>query len=103
MPEKTDKDFSDFQSPHEANVDLLVRALDRAYHRPWLLMWRSFLQGIMAAIGAVVGTALMGIVSVYLFQALGGFEIFKPLVDRFQQTIVQSSSKAIQESNARNQ
>ena len=80
-------DFSDFQSPHEASVDKLVAAIDNAYHRPWMMMWRSFLQGFMAAIGAVIGTAFIGILSVYLFQALGGFSLLKPYVDKLQHSI----------------
>lgn len=71
-PEHVDKDFSAFQSPHEASVDRLVQAVDRAYHRPFLMMWRAFLQGLMTAIGASVGTAIVVLVSIYVFKYSGG-------------------------------
>lgn len=79
-----DNGFSDFQSPDEASVNRLIIALDRAYHQPRLLMWRAFLQGFTAAIGAFIGSAFIVIVSAYLFQALGGLGLLKPYVDKIQ-------------------
>ncbi|MEI6477825.1 MAG: hypothetical protein WCO52_02460 [bacterium] len=89
MPKSShvDKDFTDFESPHEASVDRLIKAVDRAYHRPWLMMWRSFLQGMMAAVGAMFGTAVVAVGLVYLFQALGGISLLKPFTDSIVQSI----------------
>ena len=51
-----EQEFKDFQNPEDASVDNLVKALDRAYHRPGLLMWRAFWAGFMSAVGAAFGT-----------------------------------------------
>ena len=95
--EARDKDFSDFQSPHEASVERLVQALDRAYHRPGLLLWRSFWQGVFTALGAFVGSiAIIGLSS-YLFHIYGGFERFvQPGLDKLQKNVLQTQSNAIQ-------
>ena len=85
--------FKDFQSPHEASVDRLVHALDRAYHRPGLLLWRSFLQGFMTAVGAFLGTFLVIIGSGYVLHSLGGYNLFKPLITEFQNTLIQAELK----------
>ena len=84
-------EFHDFQSPHEASIDRLVEALDRAYHRPGLLMWRSFLQGIMTAFGTFVGAILIATAVGFAVRSLGGVNFFKPVVDQFQEFITQSA------------
>lgn len=91
MKDRHDTDFSDFEDPSNASVDRLVRSLDRVYHRPWLLIWRSLLSGFMAAIGAVVGTALIGALSVYLFHTLGGAAILNSAVQNLKDTVVPQS------------
>jgi len=73
---KRDTDFSDFQSPHEASVDRLVQAVDRAYHRPLLMMWRAFLQGVSTAFGITVGYLIIFTLLFYIFQSLGGTDRF---------------------------
>ena len=83
--ETRDTDFADFQSPHEASVDRLVEAMDRAYHRPWLMMWRSFLQGMMTGVGAGLGTVLFFAFSVYLFNVLGGVQLLRPILNNFEE------------------
>jgi hypothetical protein len=99
--------FKDFQSPHEASIDQLIQALDRAYHRPRLLMWRSFLQGIMTGIGASVGTLLVAGVITYSIHALGGIKLIQPMIDKLQESIVnsqiQASNKIQQQIQAQNQ
>lgn len=90
MPERRDNDFKDFQSPHEASVDRLVEALDRAYHRPWLMIWRSFLHGFMTAIGATFGTVIIVVIAGMAFQALGGIELLRPSIDKLQNMITGS-------------
>lgn len=86
--ERQDKDFSAFQSPHEASVERLIQALDRAYHRPAQLMWRSFLQGFMSAIGAAIGTILIFSVIVYVVQAAGGLELLRPGLTKLQDMLI---------------
>jgi len=83
-------DFSDFQSPHEASLDRLVEAVDRAYHRPWLMMWRSFLHGFMTAIGATVGTAVIVAILGYVVQTHGGIDLLNPLIDKISGKVVQT-------------
>lgn len=68
------------------NIELLARSVERAYHRPGLLMWRGFLHGLAAAVGAVVGTALLGVFSVYIFQVLGGVNLLKPIINELRAT-----------------
>ena len=90
MPEVLDTDFAAFQSPHEASVDRLVEAVDRAYHRPWLLMWRAFLQGLMTALGLTVGYAMIVILIAYLIQVRGGTaKLLDPLLIEVQQKVIQ--------------
>jgi len=84
-PDTTDTDFSSFQSPHEASVDRLVQSLDRAYHRPFLMMWRSFLQGLCNAFGMTVGYVIVFTVLYYLFQSFGGTS--KLLVPELQKIV----------------
>jgi len=74
--------------PNEASIERLVRVMETAYHRPWYMMWRSFLQGLMAAIGAAVGTALFFTILIWVFQALGGIELLRPGIEKFQQFII---------------
>ena len=98
--EPQENNFSDFQSPHEASVERLVQALDRAYHRPGLLMWNSFLQGLFTAVGAFVGSVIILAASGYLFKSLGGFDKFvRQSLDRIQRTVSpsDSGSKSYQE------
>lgn len=87
-PHPHDRDFSDFQSPHEASVDRLVAAIDRAYHRPVLMVWRSFWQGVFTAIGLSVGYALVVIILVYTFHALGGIELLQPSLTKIQEMVI---------------
>jgi len=75
-PEKRETDFSDFQSPHEASVDRLIQAVDRAYHRPYLMFWRAFLQGIATAFGITIGYLIIFTLLFYIFQSLGGANKF---------------------------
>ena len=97
-PEKSDRmerDFEDFQSPHEASVDRLIQAVDRAYHRPFLMMWRSFMHGFMTAVGATVGTAVIISLIGDIIQLQGGLSLLNPFIDHVQQTVINSQSKAI--------
>ena len=88
-PEKRDTDFSDYQRPHEASVNRLIQAVDRAYHRPWLMMWRAFLQGIATAIGITVGYLIIFTLLFYLFQSLGGTDkLLTPTLQKVSNSIL---------------
>jgi hypothetical protein len=103
-PEERDTDFKDFQSPHDASVERLIQALDRAYHRPWLMMWRAFLSGIMTAVGMAVGYLLIFTLLAYVFQVLGGFKLLEPLSQKLQQSILPPQLRSLQvDSTSQNQ
>ena len=93
-------EFSDFSHPESASFDKLVEALDRAYHRPGTMIWRSFLHGIMTAIGAAVGWILILIVSGFIFQALGGIKILEPTMNRLRDSLLEAQ---IRSTSARSQ
>jgi hypothetical protein len=80
-------EFMEFRNPADPTLDRLVQAVDRAYNRPWLMLWRSFLQGMMSAIGAVVGTALVVALAGFVFNRLGGLELLRPGVQKLQDMI----------------
>ena len=81
-------------SPSDARVDQLVQALDRAYNRPRLLMWRAFLQGLMTGVGAALGTLLVAASLTYLIHSAGGIKLIQPLIDKLQESIVNSQIQA---------
>jgi hypothetical protein len=56
---KTPEDNLPKKQPSPEQLDQLIAAVDRAYHRPWLMMWRSFLHGIMVSLGATIGAGLV--------------------------------------------
>ena len=87
--------FHEFQSPHEASVDRLVLALDKAYHRPWLMMWRSLLQGFMFTVGASVGSIVVFGLSVYFFQRSGGIDLLKPFFNSVSDQLSNSVQKSL--------
>lgn len=85
--------FKDFKGPGEASVDRLIIALEKVYHNPWHMMWRSFLHGLTAGVGATIGTALVVSLSVYVFQAVDGVKFLQPTINRLQEMILQPASR----------
>lgn len=81
---KRDDGFAEYRHPDDASFDKFVHALDRAYHRPWLLFWRSVLWGLGTALGATIGA---GIVFVGLFYALSTIN-FTPYAEKIQELII---------------
>lgn len=78
-------------SPDERQtLERLVVAVDRAYSHTGRLLWRSFLQGLMSALGATVGTFLVLGVTGYLFQKLGGPALIQQMISNLSQSIVQA-------------
>lgn len=75
-------------APSQATIDRLVQAVERAYHRPWRMMGRSFLHGFMTALGATVGTAVFFAVLIWVFQQLGGLELLRPGVEKLQDLLI---------------
>jgi hypothetical protein len=74
--------------PSDATIDRLATAVELASKRPWLLMWRAFLQGFMTALGATIGTALFFTIIVWIFQRLGGIELLRPQIEKLQNLIL---------------
>lgn len=83
LPKRSDE-FSEFRHPDDASFDRFVRAIDRAYHRPWIMFWRSVLHGIGTAIGATVGA---GLVFAALFYVLNTLD-FTPFAAKIQELII---------------
>ncbi len=80
-------DFTEFENPNSASVDRLVQSLDRAYHRPGLLVWRSFLSGIFYALGVTIGFTIVITISAFILQSLGGISFFQPFINRLDDMI----------------
>jgi hypothetical protein len=59
-------------------------------------MWRSFLQGVMTAIGASVGTILIIAIIGFTVSKLGGIELFRPGIEKLQDMITAGLSTKIQ-------
>jgi hypothetical protein len=72
----------------QATMHRLLTAVDRAYNRPWLMMWRSFLHGFMTALGATIGTALFFTILVWFFQRLGGIDLLAPQIEKLQDLLI---------------
>lgn len=64
--------FKEFKGPDDASFDKFITALDRAYHRTGLMMWRSFLTGLMQGIGTIIGFLITIIALVFIFRAFNG-------------------------------
>lgn len=76
------------QPPSDATISRLATAVEQASKHPWLLMWRSFLQGFMTALGATIGTALFFTILVWVFQRLGGVNLLKPEIDKLENLLI---------------
>lgn len=99
MAPTNQEEFHEFQNPSAASIDRLITALDRAYHNPGRLMWRSFLGGLMYAFGATIGFTLVLTMSVYILQSLGGVSLLKPAVDKLQEMIIARQQQTITTEN----
>ena len=88
---ETSDAFTDFRAPNEASFDKLVKAIDRAYHRPFVMMGRSFLQGLMTSLGATAGFAIVMVILFYVLQSLGGIDYFAPGIHKLQDLIIPAS------------
>lgn len=80
-------EFDSFKHPDDASFDKFIGALDRAYHRPFLMMWRSFLHGMAAALGATVGAALVFVILFYVLRTLN----FAPFAKQLQELVIPAS------------
>ncbi|OGD60885.1 hypothetical protein A3A71_03175 [Candidatus Berkelbacteria bacterium RIFCSPLOWO2_01_FULL_50_28] len=56
-------------------VERLITALDRAYHRPGLLVWRGFLIGLASGLGATIGAAIVLALLGFLLREFGGLPV----------------------------
>ncbi len=90
-PEKQEpnkESAKDSKEVSEATIYRLVTAVNSAYNRQGLMMWRSFLGGLMAALGATVGTAIIFTILLWTFQHLGGIDLFKSSIDKIQSLVI---------------
>jgi hypothetical protein len=85
--------FAEFQNPSAPSIDRLVESLDKAYHHPWLLIWRSFLQGLFYALGAAVGFASIAGAALYFAHINGGISLLNPLIDKVNAMVQTSVQK----------
>jgi|GEM_PF-5665080 len=84
----THKDeYAAYRHPDDASFDKFVAAIDRAYHRPVQMMWRSFLQGVATALGATVGAGLVLIILFYVLRSIN----FSPYIQDFQNIVIPAS------------
>jgi hypothetical protein len=86
-PPKRADEFADYRHPDEASFDKFVAALDRAYHRPFVMMWRGFLYGIATALGATVGAGIVLVILFYILRSIN----FAPFITQIQDIIIPES------------
>lgn len=82
--------YQSLPSSERQTLDRLAIAVDRAYSSTGRLLWRSFLQGMMSALGAAIGTVVVLSVLGFLFQKLGGPAVLQSLVGQLSQSIAQA-------------
>lgn len=87
MAQAPEESFKDFKHPDDASFDKLVAAIDRAYHRPFRMAMRSFLHGMMTALGATVGAALVLVLLFYVLRTVD----FGPYAEKLQNLIIPES------------
>lgn len=76
-------------------VARLSAAIEHAYTKTGVLIWRSFLQGFVSAIGAACATALVLLAGIYLFKTLGGPALLQSYVASLSDTIVRSQEQSL--------
>lgn len=87
MASTPEESFKDFKHPDDASFDKLVAAIDRAYHRPFRMAMRSFVHGMMTALGATVGAGLVFLLLFYILRSVD----FGPYAEKFQNLIIPES------------
>lgn len=55
--------------------DQLVTVIEKTYHHPGSLMWRSWLVGLMSGLGATLGVAIILAILGFLLRELGGLPV----------------------------
>lgn len=63
------------QQEKDKVLDRLASAVDKAYNRPGMLMWRGFLIGLASGIGGTIGIAIIIVLLTLLVGQLGGIPI----------------------------
>lgn len=84
LPSAPKDDFADYRHPDDASFDKLVGAIDRAYHRPFVMMGRAFLHGMMSILGGTVGAAIIFVILFYILRSLN----WAPYIEDFQKLII---------------
>lgn len=59
----------------QANLERLLRAIEKIYHTPGYLLWRSFIAGLASGLGATIGAAIVLALIGFLIRELGGLPI----------------------------
>jgi len=71
----------------EKQIDMLITAIDKAYHKTSYLVWRSFLIGLASGLGATLGVALLlGLIG-YVLRELGGLPFVGNWINNFSTTL----------------
>lgn len=71
----------------EKQIDMLIAAIDKAYHKTSYLVWRSFLTGLASGLGATLGVALLLTLIGYLLRELGGVPFIGNWINNFNTSL----------------
>lgn len=96
-PEAANDEFADYRGPDDASFDKFIQALDRAYHRPWVMMWRSFLHGLMTGLGATIGTTVVLAALTYIFQIVDGPRLLSSYANSIGNALTEKAAEKIDE------
>ncbi len=83
-------------------IDRLARDMDKAQlrdyveltHRPWLLIWRSFISGLSRGIGIALGFTFFAATIVWILQLLGALNL--PIVGDYIADIVRIVNRQLE-------
>ena len=73
----------------------LTAAIERAYTRTGILVWRSLLQGFMSVLGAALASILLFLLGIYLFSAFGGPTLFQNFIASISDSVVHTQEQSL--------
>lgn len=91
MPDPT---FFDSPSDRET-LTRLAATIERAYTKTGVLIWRSFLQGFVSALGAASATVLVLCVAILLFKNLGGPGLVQNFINTISASVVHQQEQTV--------
>lgn len=56
-------------------LDRLITVIEKTYHHPGSLMWRSWISGLMSGLGATMGVAIILALVGFLIRQFGGLPV----------------------------